>query len=163
VVVVVVIITAVTTVFPPLSCDLFDCCVFVCHCVLSGGYKKGGRLRSVSVFVTHEHHGGKIMPISPTLRHRTPRALCHNIETNTDSLVKGKILFAQEEGGGGGEKVMVESAPPRQSVVRLFFDVVCAKYFFFFFLIFSQAQKYWWETHMLDPLPLLSSSKQQAE
>jgi len=35
VVVIIVIITAVTTVFPPFSCDLFDCCVFVCHRVLS--------------------------------------------------------------------------------------------------------------------------------
>ena len=50
---------------------------------------------------------------------------------NTDSLVKGMILFDQGGGGEGrGKKVMVESAPPRQSVFRLFFDVVCAKYFF---------------------------------
>ena len=34
-IIVVVIVTAVTTVFPPLSCDLFDCCVFVCHRVLA--------------------------------------------------------------------------------------------------------------------------------
>jgi hypothetical protein len=25
----------------------------------AGGDKKGGQLRSISVFVTHEHHGGK--------------------------------------------------------------------------------------------------------
>ena len=35
VVIVVIIVTAITTVFPPLSCDLFDCCVFVCHRVLA--------------------------------------------------------------------------------------------------------------------------------
>ena len=35
VVVIVIIVTAVTTAPPPLSCDLFVCCVFVCHCVLS--------------------------------------------------------------------------------------------------------------------------------
>jgi len=42
VVVVVVIVTAVTTVSPPLSCDLFDCCVFVCHRVLSPSSSGGG-------------------------------------------------------------------------------------------------------------------------
>jgi hypothetical protein len=90
------------------------------------------------------------MQISPTLRHCTPRALCRSIKTNTDSLVKGMILFEQ---GGRGEKVMVESAPPRQSVVHLFPLVVCCCLRKVFFLIFSQAQKYWRETHLLDPLP----------
>ena len=46
---------------------------------------------------------------------------------------------------------MVESAPPRQSVVRLFARE--------FFLIFSRAQKYWWETHLLDPLLKSTPSK----
>ena len=64
------------------------------------------------------------------LRHQPGRALCRSIEKNSDSLVKGMILFAQGEGGGRGEKVMVKSAPPRQSVVRLFFVVVSAKDFF---------------------------------
>jgi len=77
------------------------------------------------------------MPISPTLRHRTPRALRRSVKTNTDSLVKGMILFDQGGGEGRGEKVMVEIAPPRQSVVRLFFDVVCAKYVHFFSNIFA--------------------------
>jgi hypothetical protein len=42
VVVIVVIITAITTVFPLLSCDLFDCCVFVCHRVPSPSSSGGG-------------------------------------------------------------------------------------------------------------------------
>jgi len=95
--------------------------------------------------------GAKITPISPMLLHRTTRALCGSVEKNTDSLVKGMILFDQGGGREGrGGKVMVESAPPRQSVVRLFP------------LIFFRAQKYWRETHLLDPLSLLSSSKRQA-
>ena len=49
---------------------------------------------------------------------------------------------------------MVESAPPRQSVVRLFPVVVCTRDCKGFFLIFSRAQKYWRETHLLDPLTL---------
>ena len=72
--------------------------------------------------------GENITPILPTLRHQQGRVLCRSVKKNTDSLVKGMILFAQGEGGGG--KVMVESAPPRQSVVRLFFVVVSAKDFF---------------------------------
>ena len=42
VVVIVIIVTAVTTVPPPLSCDLFVCCVFVCHCVLSPSSSNDG-------------------------------------------------------------------------------------------------------------------------
>jgi hypothetical protein len=94
----------------------------------------------------------------PTLPHRTPRALCGSVEKNTDSLVKGMILFDQGggRGEGRGEKVMVESAPPCQSVVRLFplvFFVVCARDCEDFILILSRAQKYWRETHLLVPLP----------
>ena len=75
------------------------------------------------------------------LRHPPLRALCHSVKKNTDSLVKGMILFAQ---GGGleGDKVMVKSAPPHQSVVRLFFDVVCAKYFFFFPIFILQLKNF---------------------
>jgi len=40
--VVVVIVTAVPTVSPPLSCDLFDCCVLFCHRVLSPSSFGGG-------------------------------------------------------------------------------------------------------------------------
>ena len=66
--------------------------------------------------------GAKIKPILTTLPHRTPRALCGSVEKNTDSLVRGMVLFDQGGGREGrGEKIMVESAPPRQSVVRLFF------------------------------------------
>ena len=42
VVIVVIIVTAITTVFPPLSCDLFDCCVFVCDRVFSPSSSGGG-------------------------------------------------------------------------------------------------------------------------
>ena len=52
---------------------------------------------------------------------------------------------------------MVKSAPPRQSVVHLFPVVVCVrdcKGFFLILLFFSRAQKYWRETHLLDPLTL---------
>jgi len=95
--------------------------------------------------------GAKITPILRTLRHRTPRALCRSIETNTDSLVKGMILFDQGGGGGEGGKVMVESAAPRQSVVRLFFDVVCAKYIHSIVSDIFAGSKYWRETHLQDP------------
>jgi len=53
------------------------------------------------------------MPFSPTLRHRTPRALCRSVEKNTDSLVKGMILFDQGEGGrGGGNRSWSKVLPP---------------------------------------------------
>ena len=76
----------------------------------ASGNEKGGQLRSISVFVTHDHRGAKITTILLMLPHHTPRALCGGVKKNTDSPVKGMILFAQGEGGGG--KVMVESAPP---------------------------------------------------
>ena len=50
---------------------------------------------------------------------------------------------------------MVESAPPRQSVVCLFpLDFCCCLLSLSFsdIIIFSRAQKYWRETHLLDPL-----------
>jgi hypothetical protein len=71
------------------------------------------------------------MPISPTLPHCTPRALCGSIEKNIDSLVKGMTLFDQGGGGiGEREKGHGQRAPPRQSMVHLFFVVVCTKVFF---------------------------------
>jgi len=48
--------------------------------------------------------GAKSMPFLTTLRHRTLRALCRSIEKNTDSLVKGMILFDQGGGREGREK-----------------------------------------------------------
>ncbi len=53
--------------------------------------------------------GAKIMPILPTLLHLTPRALCVSVEKNTDSLVKGMILF---DHGGGGEVRAGKRSPP---------------------------------------------------
>ena len=48
--------------------------------------------------------GAKIKQILPTLPHCTPHVLCSSVEKNTDSLVKGMILFDQGgEGGEGGE------------------------------------------------------------
>jgi hypothetical protein len=49
---------------------------------------------------------------------------------------------------------MAESAPPRQSVVRLFPLIFCCCLLFLILLFFSRAQKYWRETHLLDPLTL---------
>ena len=62
------------------------------------------------------------------------------------------ILLDQGGGERRGEKVMIESATPHQSVVRLFPLVFCCCLHEGFFLIFSRAQKYWQETHLLDPL-----------
>ena len=47
------------------------------------------------------------MLILPTLRHHPLRALCRSIKKNTDSLVKGMILFDQ----GGGERRGKRSSP----------------------------------------------------
>jgi hypothetical protein len=120
------------------------------------GIKKGGKYSPQAFLSVMNTTWAKITPILPMLPHHTPSALCGSVEKNTDSLVKGMILFDQGGGGRGGEgrgdKVMVESAPPRQSMVRLFPVVVCARDCKCFFLIFSRAQKYWRETHMLDPL-----------
>jgi hypothetical protein len=54
--------------------------------------------------------------------------------------------------GGAGGKGHGRKCSPRQSVVRLFPVVVCVRDCKGFFLIFSWAQKYWRETHLLDPL-----------
>ena len=61
------------------------------------------------------------MPILPTLPYRTPRALCSSVKKNTDSIVKGMLLFDQGGGEGRGKESWSESAPPHQSVVCLFF------------------------------------------
>jgi len=90
------------------------------------------------------------MPILPTLPHRTLRALCGSVEKKTDSLVKRMTLCAQVGGGGEGGKGHGQNRSPRQSVVHLFFVVVSAKDFSDIF--FLRAQKYWRETHQLDPL-----------
>jgi len=54
------------------------------------------------------------MPILPTLPHRTPRALCGSVKKNTDSLVKGMILFDQggKGGRGGGKRSWSKALPP---------------------------------------------------
>ena len=105
--------------------------------------------------------GAKIKQILPTLPHRTPCALCGIVEKNTDSLVKGMILFDQGGGGrGGGKRSWPKALPPSvcgplvSACFRLYFVVVCARDCEVFFLIFSQAQKYWRETHLLDPLSM---------
>jgi hypothetical protein len=103
--------------------------------------------------------GEKIKQILPTLPHRTPCALGGSVEKNIDSLVQGMILFDQGGGRRGGGKRSWSKALPlsvRGPLVsacsRLFFVVVCARDCEGFFLIFSRAQKYWRETHLLDPL-----------
>jgi hypothetical protein len=109
----------------------------------AGGDKKGGQLWSISVFVTHELHGGKNYTnfrqrygIAPRVRYAVAsrkiliplsRALCRSVEKNTDSLVKGMILFDQGGGGRGGgkghgRKCSPPSVPgPLVSVVVRFF------------------------------------------
>ncbi len=55
--------------------------------------------------------GAKITPILPTLPHHTP--LCGSVKKNTDSLVKGMILFDQGGGGrGGGKRSWSKVLPP---------------------------------------------------
>ena len=79
-----------------------------------------------------------------------PACVMQQRRENTDSLVKGMILFDQGGEGGEGEKrVMVKSAPPPSvsgllvsACFRLFFVVVGARDCEGFFPIFSQAQKY---------------------
>ena len=67
------------------------------------GIKKGGKYSPQAFLSVMNTTWAKITPISPTLPHRTPRALCGSVEKNTDSLVKGMILFDQGGGGRGGE------------------------------------------------------------
>jgi hypothetical protein len=64
--------------------------------------KRGGNYGPYAFLSLTHTTGAKIMPISPRLPHRTPQALCGSIEKNTDSLVKGMILFDQGGGGRGG-------------------------------------------------------------
>ena len=63
------------------------------------------------------------------------------------------ILFDQGGGGGGegearGKKVMDEVGAP----VSLWLACFLLLFVQGIFLIFLQAQKYWWDTHLLDPL-----------
>jgi hypothetical protein len=51
------------------------------------------------------------MPILLMLQQPPLRALCHSVEKNTDSLVKGMILFAQGGGGGGGKRSWSKAFP----------------------------------------------------
>ena len=75
--------------------------------------------------------GAKFFLVSPTLRHRTPRALCHSVEKNIDSLVEGLIFLDQGGGGeGGGKRSWTKSLPPVSPLSVAFFAVVCARIFF---------------------------------
>ena len=71
VIVVVVIVTVVTTVFPPLSCDLFDCYVFVCHRVLSLSSSGGGH--PAHHICHHRRHRGRRRRRRCGRRHRRRR------------------------------------------------------------------------------------------
>ena len=57
-------------------------------------------------------------------------------------MIKGR------RGTGGGENVMNEIGPPVSPWSACLFGFSHEG----FFLIFLRAQKYWWETHLLDPL-----------
>ena len=95
--------------------------------------------------------GENITPILPTLRHQQGRVLCRSVKKNTDSLVKGMILFAQGEGGGdGGERSCSKALPPVTPWSACFLLLLAQRIFSYF----SRSQKYWRETHLLDPLTL---------
>ena len=55
----------------------------------AGGDKKGGQLQSVSVFVTQDHRRRKNYANFAKATASPPASLCHSVEKNTDSLVKG--------------------------------------------------------------------------
>ena len=93
--------------------------------------------------------GATFMLILPMLLHHPLRALCRSVEKNTDSLVKGMILFDQGGRGRGGEKSHDQKRSPPSVRGPLAF---CCCLHEGFFLIFLRAQKYWRETHLLDPL-----------
>ena len=91
--------------------------------------KKGGNYSPYTFLSLTNSTGAKITPILPTLRHRTLRALCRSVKKNTDSLVKGMILFDQGGGGrGGGKRSWLKVLPPVSpwsACFRLFFVAVC--------------------------------------
>ena len=114
--------------------------------------KKGGNYGPQAFLSLTNTMGAKITPILPTLRRCTPRALCRSVEKNTDSLVKGLILFDQGGGGRGrGKRSWLKVLPPVSpwsACFRLFFVFSS----FSDIIFFSRAQKYWRETHLLGPL-----------
>ncbi len=67
--------------------------------------------------------GQKFNPILLMLWHPTPRALCHRVEKNTDTLVKGMILF--DQGGDGEER-------GKRSWTKLVLPSVCGPLVFCF-------------------------------
>ncbi len=113
--------------------------------------KKGGNYGPYVFLSLTNTTGAKITPFSPTLLHRTPPALRGSVEKNTDSLVKGMILFDQGGGGrGGGERSWSKVPPPVSPWSACF----CCCLLFLILLFLSRAHKYWRETHLLDPLAL---------
>ena len=88
----------------------------------------------MSVFVTHEHHGGKNYAIFADAAASHPACIMSSIEKNADSLVKGMIFFDQKGGGrGGGNRSWSKLLPPVSlwsACYFLFFLVSFAKDFF---------------------------------
>ena len=64
-------------------------------------------------------------------------------------LSKGMILFAQGKGGGGGKRSWPKALPPVSPWSACFLLLLARR----IFSDFSWSQKYWRETHLLDPLP----------
>ena len=87
--------------------------------------KKGGNYGPYTFLSLTNSTWAKITPILPTLRRCTLRALCRSVKKNTDSLVKGMILFDQGGGGrGGGKRSWLKVLPPVSpwsACFRLFF------------------------------------------
>ena len=73
-----------------------------------------GALPSGAAFTEKQGHGWNPTNVPEYFQVSTsPRALCHSIKTNTDSPVKGMILFDQGGGGrGGGKRSWSKALPP---------------------------------------------------
>ena len=93
--------------------------------------------------------GAPLTPISPTLRHGPPNALCRSVARNYQFPRQGNEIVGKGGGRGGeGNKGGRQNWCSRQSVAGDFFV-------FFALGIFSWnfwEQKKWRGTHLLDPL-----------
>jgi hypothetical protein len=88
------------------------------------------------------------------MHHRVRYAVA--LAKNTDSLLKGMILFDQGGGGEGdwGKYHGGNHSPPSVRGPPVFLLLLARR----IFSVFLWSQKYWRETHLLDPLLLQNDS-----
>jgi len=116
---------------------------------------------SVSVFVTHKHHGGKNYAIFANAAASHPACIMPQHREKYRFPCEGNdIVWSRGGKGGEGEIGHGWKCSPPSVCGLLVFSVFSCFFLFFlvfscffcegFFLMISRAQKYWRETHLLE-------------